>query len=233
MSIPFSETSFAVFGLGFALGIRHALDPDHLVAVSTIVSRNKSIARSSVAGAFWGVGHTASLFVCGTIVLALRLQIPESFVANAERAVALMLVLLGVNALWRAIRNSRLHLHFHTHDGKSHIHFHVHQKSSSDHDHAHMLKIGIRPFLIGMVHGLAGSGALMLLVVAAAPSFVAGSIYILLFGLGSIGGMLILSSLISIPFVLSARSFRAINHGLQYVTASMSIALGLFWMSAL
>jgi high-affinity nickel permease len=233
MSIPFNETSFAVFGLGFALGIRHALDPDHLVAVSTIVSRNKSIAGSSVAGAFWGIGHTASLFICGTIVLALRLRIPESFVATAERAVALMLVLLGINALWRAIRNSRLHVHIHTHDGQSHIHFHVHQHSSSDHDHTHMLKLGIRPFLIGMVHGLAGSGALMLLVVAAAPSFVAGSIYILIFGLGSIGGMLILSSLISIPFVLSARSFRAINHGLQYVTASMSIALGLFWMSAL
>src|SRR5262245_20682022 len=135
MSIPFSETSLAVFGLGFALGVRHALDPDHLLAVSTIVSRNKSIARSSVAGAFWGVGHTASLLICGTIVLALRLRIPESFVATAERAVALMLVLLGINALWRAIRNSKLHLHFHTHDGRPHIHFHTHQDSLADHDH--------------------------------------------------------------------------------------------------
>src|SRR5215510_10900398 len=152
MSIPFNETSFAVFGLGFALGVRHALDPDHLVAVSTIVSRNNSIARSSVVGAFWGVGHTASLFICGTIVLALRLRIPENFVATAERAVALMLVVLGINALWRAIRNSKLHVHFHTHDGRRHIHLHTHQESLSNHDHAHMLKIGFRPFLIGMVH---------------------------------------------------------------------------------
>ena len=86
------NTSLAVFGLGFALGIRHALDPDHLVAVSTIVSRHKSVVRSSVAGALWGVGHTASLFICGTIVLALRLSIPQAFVAAAETAVAVMLI---------------------------------------------------------------------------------------------------------------------------------------------
>src|SRR5215468_1286261 len=104
------NTSLAVFGLGFALGIRHALDPDHLVAVSTIVSRNKSVVRSSIVGALWGVGHTASLFVCGTIVLALRLSIPENFVAASESAVAVMLVLLGINALWRATRSSKLHV---------------------------------------------------------------------------------------------------------------------------
>src|SRR5689334_6736934 len=101
MNILPNETSFAVFGLGFVLGIRHALDPDHLVAVSTIVSRHKSVVRSSIAGAFWGVGHTASLLICGTSVLALRLRIPDGFVATAEKGVAVMLVLLGVNALWR------------------------------------------------------------------------------------------------------------------------------------
>src|SRR5439155_18411603 len=118
MNISLNEPSLAIFGLGFALGVRHALDPDHLVAVSTIVSRNNSIARSSVAGALWGLGHTASLFICGTIVLALRLSIPATFVATAETAVAIMLVLLGMNALWRAIRNSRLHIHFHMHGGR-------------------------------------------------------------------------------------------------------------------
>src|SRR5262249_6007991 len=177
------NTSLAVFGLGFALGIRHALDPDHLVAVSTIVSRNNSVIRSSFAGALWGIGHTASLFVCGTIVLALRLSIPESFVATAERAVAVMLVLLGANALWRAIRNSKLHVHLHTHGGRRHVHFHVHDAAApAVHDHAHGVKIGLRSFLIGMVHGLAGTGGLMILVIAAAPSFLAGSLYILIFG---------------------------------------------------
>src|SRR5262245_24136992 len=128
MHMSLNEPSLALFGLGFALGVRHALDPDHLVAVSTIVSRNKSIARSSVAGAFWGAGHTASLFICGSIVLALRLQIPDSFVATAERAVAMMLVLLGVNALWRAFTSSRLQLQAHT----------------------HVLKTGFKSFVVGM-----------------------------------------------------------------------------------
>ena len=233
MHLSLDGTGFALFGLGFALGVRHALDPDHLIAVSTIVSRSKSIARSSVAGAVWGVGHTASLFVCGSIVLALRLQIPDSFVGAAERAVAIMLVLLGINAMWRAITHSRLHFHFHTHDGRRHAHFHAHPSTAaSTHDHSHRLNVGFRPFWIGMVHGLAGTGALMVVVIAAAPSFLAGSIYILMFGLGSIGGMLILSSLISIPFVLSARFFGVVNQGLQFVTASLSIALGLFWISA-
>jgi ABC-type nickel/cobalt efflux system permease component RcnA len=232
MNISPDGTGLAVLGLGFALGVRHALDPDHLVAVSTIVSTNKSVARSSIAGAFWGLGHTASLFICGTIVLALRLSIPENFVATAEKMVAGMLVLLGINALWRAMKNSRLHVHFHTHDGRRHIHFHVHKpEESAPHDHRHRLEMGLRSFLIGMVHGLAGTGALMILVIAAAPSFIAGSLYILIFGLGSIGGMLILSSVISIPFVLSARFFHVFNHGLQFVTALLSIALGLFWIS--
>ena len=227
------NTSLAVFGLGFALGIRHALDPDHLVAVSTIVSRHKSVVRSSVAGALWGVGHTASLFICGTIVLALRLSIPQAFVATAETAVAVMLVVLGVNALWRAIKNSRLHVHMHTHDGQRHVHFHVHKPDAPTvHEHDHVFNIGFRSFLIGTLHGLAGTGALMLLVIAAAPSFLAGSIYILTFGLGSIGGMLVLSSVISIPFVVSARFFQAFNNGLQFITALTSIGLGLFWISS-
>jgi ABC-type nickel/cobalt efflux system permease component RcnA len=234
MTFSLNQTGLAILGLGFALGVRHALDPDHLVAVSTIVSRNNSVARSSVAGALWGAGHTASLFICGTVVLALRLTIPASFVAAAERAVALMLVLLGVNALWRTIRSSRLHAHLHAHDGSRHLHFHVHKPDApAVHDHRHAFQIGFRPFVIGMVHGLAGTGALMILVVAAAPSFLAGSLYILIFGFGSIAGMFILSTLISIPFVVSARSFHVFNHGLQFVTGLLSIALGLFWISPL
>ena len=229
-----NDTILAVFGLGFALGVRHALEPDHLVAVSTIVSTNKSIMRSSFAGTFWGLGHTASLLLCGTAALALRLSISASFVAWAERAVAVMLVILGVNSLWRSSRRSKLHIHFHTHEGRRHIHFHGHRAAEpAEHDHRHVFKMGLRSFLIGVVHGLAGSGALMILVVAAVPSFVAGMVYILLFGLGSIGGMLVLSGLISIPFVFSASRFQVFNDGLQVVTALLSIASGLLWIGVL
>lgn len=234
MNFSANETGLAVFGLGFALGMRHAMDPDHVVAVSTIVSKSKSVLRSSVTGAFWGLGHTASLFICGMAVLALRLSIPESFVATAEGAVAVMLVGLGIGALWRVIKSVRLHFHVHAHGGKRHIHFHVHKaEEAAVHDHRHVFKTGFRSFLIGMVHGLAGTGGLMILVIAAAPSFVAGSLYILIFGFGSIGGMVLLSGLISIPFVLSARFSQAFNHGLQFVTALLSVALGLFWISSL
>jgi len=227
-----NQTVFTIFGLGFLLGLRHALEPDHVVAVSTIVSRNSSIARSSLAGTLWGLGHTTSLLICGAVVLALRLSVPESFVAAAETAVAAMLVLLGANGLWHWSRAAKLHIHFHTHDGRRHIHFHVHRTAETAvHTHSHVFKAGSRAFLIGMVHGLAGSGTLMILVVAAVPSFVTGLIYIVLFGLGSMGGMLLLSSVISIPFVLSAGRYHTFNDSLQLVTALVSIGVGLFWIS--
>jgi sulfite exporter TauE/SafE len=166
------------------------------------------------------------------IVLALRVSIPERFAAGAERAVAVMLVVLGLNALWRVMKSSKFHIHTHTHGGRPHTHFHTHQQDQMlQHDHSHVFRLGFRSFVVGMVHGLAGTGALMVVVVAAAPSFLAGSVYILLFGVGSIGGMLILSSLISIPFVVSARSFQLCNSALQFATALLSIGLGLYWIS--
>ncbi|MBI4475146.1 MAG: sulfite exporter TauE/SafE family protein [Acidobacteria bacterium] len=226
-----NETIFAVFSLGFVLGMRHALEPDHLVAVSTLVSRNNSIARSSMAGALWGAGHTASLFVCGAVALALRSSIPKEFVTWAETAVAIVLVLLGINALRQLTKIWKLHVHVHTHDGSRHIHFHLHRKAEAEiHEHQHHSSNQAKSFLVGMLHGLAGSGALMVLVFATVPSIISGLIYIVLFGLGSIGGMLLLSSIISIPFALSAGRYQAINNGLQLTSAVMSIGLGLFWI---
>ncbi|HYR84617.1 MAG TPA: sulfite exporter TauE/SafE family protein [Terriglobia bacterium] len=227
-----NDTIFAVFGIGFVLGIRHALEPDHLVAVSTIVGSGKSIGRSSIIGTLWGLGHTASLLICGALVLALRLSIREDFVAWMERAVAVMLVALGINTVWKLARDWKLHIHVHSHGGPPHLHFHVHDATGKQsHDHRHGLDIPFRSFFIGMLHGLAGSGALMVLVLATVRSFISGLIYILLFGLGSVGGMLLLSTLISIPFALSARRYRLLNCGMQLVAGLMSIALGIFWIS--
>jgi len=226
-----NETILAVFGIGFVLGIRHALEPDHLVAVSTIVGSGNSIRRSSIVGTLWGLGHTTSLLICGALVLALRLSIPQDFVAWMETVVAVMLVTLGVNTVWKLARDWKLHIHMHSHDGRPHLHFHVHAATDKvAHNHRHRLDIPFRSFFIGMLHGLAGSGALMVLVLATVPSFISGLIYILLFGLGSVGGMLLLSTLISIPFALSAGRYRLLNGGLQLLAGLMSIALGLFWM---
>ena len=203
-----NETTFAVLGLGFVLGLKHATEPDHVVAVSTIVSRNKSIAHSSIAGTLWGLGHTASLFICGGgVVLALRLTISENFTQWAETGVALMLVFLGLNSLWRIARPERKH------------------------DHPNASPVQTRSFFVGMVHGLAGTGALMVLVLATVPTLAGGLIYILLFGLGSIGGMLLISGIISIPFAVSARRYTFLNNSLQLIAALMSVGLGLFWIS--
>src|SRR5215211_3703333 len=133
------DTSIATaLAFGFLLGLRHALDPDHLVAVSTIVSEHKSIRRSSLVGTFWGIGHTVSLFAMGLVVLLLKTSIPESARPWMEMPVALMLVLLGASAIWRATRERglRIHTHVHEHDGESpHKHVHLHDGQKHDHEH--------------------------------------------------------------------------------------------------
>ncbi len=181
-----------VLVLGFALGLKHALDPDHMVAVSTIVSESKSIARSSLVGTFWGLGHTMSLLLAGIAVIAFRIRIPERMALWMEFAVALMLVILGAKALLKPLRGWNVHIHRHSHDGSSHIHLHLHRPGEEGaHHHRHLIGFGARPFFVGMVHGMAGSAALMILVLATIPSALAGLLYIAVFGLGSVGGMLI------------------------------------------
>ena len=215
--------------LGFALGLKHALDPDHMVAVSTIVSESKSIARSSLVGTFWGLGHTMSLLLAGIAVIAFRIRIPERMALWMEFAVALMLVILGAKALLKPLRGWNVHIHRHSHDGSSHIHLHLHRPGEEGaHHHRHLIGFGARPFFVGMVHGMAGSAALMILVLATIPSALAGLLYIAVFGLGSVGGMLIMSSLISMPFVLTRKRFRLLSEGLQVTVGLFSLSFGLF-----
>ena len=222
---------FTVLGLGFILGLRHALDPDHLVAISTIAGEHKSLKKASLVGTFWGLGHTASLLIAGVAVIILKLQISETTSLWMEFAVALMLVLLGARALKRALRGWKFHIHMHTHDGHRHLHLHRHRPSeehSQEHHHRHLLGIGFRPFFIGMVHGMAGSAALMLLVLATIPSAIVALLYIGIFGLGSIVSMLVMSSLMSLPFILSGRRFSFVSEGLQVAAGVLSLAFGLF-----
>lgn len=218
----------AAFGFGLLLGIQHALDPDHLIAVSTIVSEHKSFKWASLIGAFWGLGHTTTLFIVGLLVVGLRLTIPPRLAGGLEMLVAAMLIVLGINVLRRAFVTERIHLHTHTHNPETHTHVHAHDNPKEGHAHTHPLKTMRRPFLVGMVHGLAGSAALMLLVLSTIDAPLPALIYIVIFGLGSIGGMLLLSGIISVPFVLTARRFAAMNRSIRILAGVSSVVFGLF-----
>src|SRR2546421_2600836 len=163
-------TLLTMLGLGLVLGLRHALEPDHVAAVSTIVSESKSLRRSSLIGTFWGLGHTVALLLVGIFVIALKFQISPRLALWMEFIVALMLILLGSRALLKSLRDYKVHVHRHTHDGTEHIHVHLHRPGEHRHGHRHLIKVGARPFFIGLVHGMAGSGALTILVLATIPS---------------------------------------------------------------
>lgn len=222
------EASFyAAFALGLILGVKHALDADHVIAVSTIVSEHKNLKWASLIGVFWGLGHTATLFAVGLLVIGLRVTISPRLALGLEFLVALMLVFLGASILWRSFRDERLHAHVHAHNPEAHTHFHLHGTTEEDHSHPHPFRSMRKPFLVGMVHGLAGSAALMLLVLTTIPSPLAGLAYIFIFGIGSVGGMLALSSMIALPFVFTARRFTLLNRWIRLVAGIASVAFGL------
>jgi len=222
---------FAIFGLGLLYGIQHATDADHLIAVSTIVSEHRSFKWASLIGAFWGLGHTTTLFLVGLIVIGLRVTIPPRLALGLEFLVALMLTLLGLKILWRSFGIEKIHLHSHAHNPETHAHFHVHENPGQDHGHTHPFKSMRKPFVVGMVHGLAGSAALMLLVLSTIPSALAGVAYIVVFGIGSVGGMLLLSGLVGLPFILTAQRFSRMNRWIKVAAgvASMLFGLHLGW----
>jgi ABC-type nickel/cobalt efflux system permease component RcnA len=231
-----SLSTLTILSLGLVFGLKHATEVDHVVAVSTIVSQHRNVFRSALVGALWGVGHTASLLIIGAIVLSLRVAIPERVSSWLELAVAVMIIALGISALTRALRKtSKVHLHAHNHDGLSHTHIHFHENETkhahaSHASHTHSVsRIGWKPVLIGTVHGLAGSGALTLLVLTQISSPWIGLLYVAIFGFGSIVGMLLMSGLIGLPFALTSKNLTHLHNGLQTVAAVLSICFGLWY----
>lgn len=234
--------TLSILGLGFVLGLKHALDTDHLIAVTTIVGERKGIANSAGVGVLWGLGHTASLLIFGVAVIALHIQIPQQVALLMELGVAIMLVSLGVNVIYKLVRGGLLHTHIHVHGTHVHAHPHIHEHAY-EHDHAtHALSFGTIPqhlrdllssgkksVFIGMVHGLAGSAALMLIVLATIPSTGLALAYIGIFGFGSVGGMMVMSALIGIPFLFTAQKSDRLNHLIRLVSGVLSIAFGLFY----
>ena len=229
--------TLAVLSIGLVFGLKHATEVDHVVAVSTIVSQQRNVWRSTLVGAMWGAGHTASLLITGIVFLTLRIAIPERVSNWLEFAVALMIIGLGAIALWRSLaKRSDLHVHEHSHDNVSHVHIHFHETATRheparQHSHA-VSAVGIKPVLIGAVHGLAGSGALTLLVLTQIKSAWVGFFYLAVFGLGSVLGMVFMSGLIGLPFALTARNVGRVHRHLQTAAAGLSIAFGLWYAYA-
>ncbi|MGE3955615.1 MAG: urease accessory protein [Vicinamibacterales bacterium] len=209
-------------GFGSLLGMRHALEPDHLAAVSTLVSRERSSAKAAFLGVCWGVGHTFGLIVVGAVLVLLRSELPERLATLFELGVAVMLIVLGTRALrqaWTLGQPSHLHQHafaVHTHSG---LPAHVHIGTWT---------LARRPLLIGAIHGLAGSGALTALVLTTLPSTAARLSYMALFGLGSTVGMAALSGLLGWPLARLG-AHHAVARAISFSVGLMSVVLGFFW----
>jgi sulfite exporter TauE/SafE len=217
-------STFSVLIVGLWFGLWHATEADHLAAVSTIVSEKKNVFASSIVGGLWGLGHTISLFTVGLIVIFLKLQISPELEANLEAVVGVMLVLLGLNALRKIFWTKETHIHKHEHEGNKHLHIHSHDKKSDEKWHHNLSP---RSVVIGMVHGLAGSAALMLLVVPTIKSPLFAIVYILLFGIGSIGGMMLMSFIVGLPFHFTAKNFVSMNRGIRFFAGIFSFGFGL------
>jgi high-affinity nickel permease len=220
---------FGILGLGFLLGMQHALEADHIAAVSSIAARRTHIGDIVRHGLTWGLGHTLTLFVFAGAAILLGHAIPEQFARPIETAVGIMLVGLGAHVLWRLWRD-RVHFHRHGHgDGTVHIHAHSHAgetvaHASAAHVHAHGFRW--RTLLVGLMHGMAGSAALLVFAVSQAANPAVGLGYVALFGIGSMVGMGALSTLIAVPLAVSARWLTRVNSGLQGVVGVVTIAIG-------
>jgi MFS family permease len=224
-----SISILSLLALGFGLGLKHALDADHLAAVSTIATQRRSLLSSSLVGAFWGLGHTISLMIAGVLIILLHLEIGTRTSQALEFCVALMLVGLGISALWKLVRGGRIHVHAHEHVGHWHAHPHLHDGKHRDEPHTHHgFKAGARPVLIGMVHGMAGSAALTLVIITTIPSATIGFLYIAIFGVGSIGGMMIMSMLFALPARLMELRFARVNLAMRGVAGVFSLGFGIF-----
>ena len=212
--------------VGILLGVRHALDPDHLAAVASISTSSRNLLDGLKQAAAWGIGHTATLLLFGGAALVLGLTVPENLALVLEFAVGVMLILLGADVL-RRIMKERIHIHDHDHvDGASHLHVHSHAQVDR-HKHSHSPLIPLRALIVGLLHGLAGSAALLLLTVAAAPSIMSGITYILVFGFGSILGMGLLSIVIALPLQLSSNRFEGAQRKFRLGISIVTIILGL------
>lgn len=239
----------AIIVLGFVLGMRHATDPDHVIAVTTIVSRERTMLHAALIGVLWGLGHTFTILVVGSAIVLFKLTIPPRLGLAMELSVGLMLILLGVLNVtgllrraieWITIRRLGRRPHSHFLFGRRMVHTHDENGEPIYMDSVSILgwtprwwkKLGLfhiaRPLAVGTVHGLAGSAAIALLVLTTItePSWAVG--YLFIFGLGTIAGMMLITAAIALPYAYTLRHFTRLNQGLVMASGFLSLAFGLF-----
>ena len=219
--------SFAAIAmLGFFLGMRHALDPDHVIAITTIVSKQGTTSRAALIGAMWGVGHTMTIFVVGAAIILFNVVIPVRLGLSMELAVGAMLILLGVLSLTGTTQ--RLQSRFAPEPAPHTSAEHTHRSWMPRPFQGFGLYNALRPLLIGIVHGLAGSAAVALLVMTTIRDPWWALAYLLLFGVGTIAGMMVITAVISTPFIHTARKYSRLNRGITLASGLLSLGSGIF-----
>ena len=216
--------------LGFLIGLKHALEVDHVAAVASLASKTTSVREGLNLGVSWGLGHTITLFIFSSIVLILDAVVSAQLALTLEFFVGCMLVLMG-GSIMKNIVNKRIHLHMHNHlDGTTHLHFHSHVQDNVEHQHTHTQQFSIRALLVGMMHGMAGSAALIVLTLDSVSSIETRLVYIIIFGVGSVVGMALLSLLMTIPFRHSEYTANRTYQSLQVFIGLVTLFLGMIIM---
>jgi high-affinity nickel permease len=235
----------SILAVGFFLGMRHATDPDHVIAVTTIVSNQRNKARAALIGAFWGAGHTVTIFVVGTAIILFNLVIPVRLGLSMELSVAVMLIILGllnISGFLRsmpAVGTPEKIVHTHSHNHGDHVHEHSHSHQSAGHSHAPPAwmdrifgKAGLyqylRPFVVGVVHGLAGSAAVALLVLTTIRNYHWAIAYLLIFGVGTIAGMMLITMSLASAFTMVGKGRQKFSSRLAFASGLLSLGFGLF-----
>jgi len=250
--IPANTAPLAIALLGLLLGMRHATDPDHVIAVTTILSREHRLTAATRIGVIWGLGHTLTVLLVGAAIIIFKIAIPTRLGLAMEFAVAIVLILLGVGAAASVVRNAAtrmrgssskhdgliVHAHAHSHEGALHAHPHVHAGHHDDTHDDHRMPADalpqfaarrplIRSFAVGLVHGLAGSAAIALLVLSAIPQPLWATLYLAIFCVGTIIGMGLITTAIATPFMVVSRRASSIHQGLVTGSGLLSFGFGL------
>ncbi len=218
-------TEILPFILAASLGFRHAFEIDHLAAVSNIVTKRNSVFLAMKDGTFWGLGHTSSILVTGLVMLLLRWAIPQHYFQSMEGAVGAMIIGLGIFRLWQFFRETpvRIHSHQHIHETKIHSHVHIHTNADEIHSHKHLHKVS---FGVGIVHGLAGSGVLIAAAMAAMKTVGSSLLFLAIFSIGCIAGMMIAAGVLGLPFSKKLQSFSRVQQILVVASCIICIVIG-------